>query len=141
MLSKWELGPAPFVQPGLWRCGVPQLTAIWDCAQAARDYNVPIIADGGVRLPGDIVKALACGSHTVMLGSLLAGTEESPGETEIYQGRRKVYRGMGSLGAMKSGSKDRYFQSDANKLVPEGIEGRVPLRVRWLIQYFSSLAD
>jgi IMP dehydrogenase len=114
--------------------GVPQLTAIWDCAQAARDYNVPIIADGGVRYSGDIVKALAAGSHTVMLGSLLAGTEESPGETEIYQGRSyKVYRGMGSLGAMKSGSKDRYFQSDANKLVPEGIEGRVPFK--------GSLAD
>ncbi|NMB01779.1 MAG: IMP dehydrogenase [Firmicutes bacterium] len=109
--------------------GVPQLTAIWDCAQAAREYGVPIIADGGVRYSGDIVKALAAGGCSVMLGSLLAGTEESPGETEIYQGRSyKVYRGMGSIGAMKAGSKDRYFQSDANKLVPEGIEGRVPFK-------------
>ena len=109
--------------------GVPQLTAIWDCAQVARPQGIPIIADGGVRYSGDIVKALAAGGQTVMLGSLLAGTEESPGETEIYQGRSyKVYRGMGSLGAMKSGSKDRYFQSDANKLVPEGIEGRVPFK-------------
>lgn len=109
--------------------GVPQLTAIWDCAQVAKEYGIPIIADGGVRFSGDIVKALAAGGQTVMLGSLLAGTEESPGETEIYQGRSyKVYRGMGSLGAMKAGSKDRYFQSDANKLVPEGIEGRVPFK-------------
>ena len=98
------------------------------------EHGVPIIADGGIRHSGDIVKALAAGGQTVMLGSLLAGTEESPGETEIYQGRSyKVYRGMGSLGAMKSGSKDRYFQSDANKLVPEGIEGRVP--------YKGSLSD
>lgn len=109
--------------------GVPQLTAIWDCAQVAREYAIPIIADGGIRYSGDIVKALAAGGSTVMLGSMLAGTEESPGETEIYQGRSyKVYRGMGSLGAMKAGSKDRYFQSDANKLVPEGIEGRVPFK-------------
>jgi IMP dehydrogenase len=109
--------------------GVPQLSAIWDCAQVAAQHGIPIIADGGVRYSGDIVKALAAGGQTVMLGSLLAGTEESPGETEIYQGRSyKVYRGMGSLGAMKSGSKDRYFQSDANKLVPEGIEGRVPFK-------------
>lgn len=109
--------------------GVPQLTAIWDCAQVARKYGVPIIADGGVRFSGDIVKALAAGGHSVMLGSLLAGTEESPGEQEIFQGRSyKVYRGMGSLAAMKAGSKDRYFQSDANKLVPEGIEGRVPYK-------------
>ncbi len=109
--------------------GVPQLTAIWDCAQVAKEFDVPIIADGGVRYSGDIVKALAAGGQTVMLGSLLAGTEESPGETEIYQGRSyKVYRGMGSLGAMRAGSKDRYFQSDANKLVPEGIEGRVPFK-------------
>ena len=109
--------------------GVPQLTAIWECAQAAAEFDVPIIADGGVRYSGDIVKALAAGGSSVMLGSLLAGTDESPGETEIYQGRSyKVYRGMGSLGAMKAGSKDRYFQSDANKLVPEGIEGRVPYK-------------
>lgn len=109
--------------------GVPQLTAIWDCAAVAKQYDIPIIADGGVRYSGDIVKALAAGGQTVMLGSLLAGTRESPGETEIYQGRSyKVYRGMGSLAAMKSWSKDRYFQSDANKLVPEGIEGRVPYK-------------
>lgn len=109
--------------------GVPQLTAIWECARVARQHGVPIIADGGVRYSGDIVKALAAGGHCVMLGSLLAGTEESPGEIEIYQGRsHKVYRGMGSLGAMRAGSKDRYFQSDANKLVPEGIEGRVPFK-------------
>jgi len=109
--------------------GVPQLTAVWECAQAAAEFNIPIIADGGIRYSGDIVKALAAGASSVMLGSLLAGTDESPGETEIYQGRSyKVYRGMGSLGAMKRGSKDRYFQSDANKLVPEGIEGRVPYK-------------
>lgn len=109
--------------------GLPQLTAIWDCVQAAAEFDVPIIADGGVRYSGDIVKALAAGGSSVMLGSLLAGTDESPGETEIYQGRSyKVYRGMGSIGAMKAGSKDRYFQSDANKLVPEGIEGRVPYK-------------
>ncbi len=110
------------------------MTAIWDCARVARRHGgVPVIADGGVRYSGDIVKALAAGGHCVMLGSLLAGTEESPGgEIEIYQGGRsyKVYRGMGSLGgAMRAGSKDRYFQSDANKLVPEGIEGgRVPYK-------------
>lgn len=109
--------------------GVPQLTAIWDCAQVAAKYQVPVIADGGVRYSGDIVKALAAGASSVMLGSLLAGTEESPGDLEIYQGRSyKVYRGMGSIGAMKAGSKDRYFQEDNRKLVPEGIEGRVPFK-------------
>ncbi|ADG04789.1 IMP dehydrogenase [Kyrpidia tusciae] len=109
--------------------GVPQITAIYDCAAAARDYDIPIIADGGIKYSGDITKAIAAGADTVMIGSLLAGTEESPGEIEIYQGRSfKVYRGMGSLGAMKEGSKDRYFQEDAKKLVPEGIEGRVPYR-------------
>ncbi|HHT42275.1 MAG TPA: IMP dehydrogenase [Firmicutes bacterium] len=109
--------------------GVPQLTAVWDCAQVAREHGVPIIADGGVRFSGDIVKALAAGGSSVMLGSLLAGTEESPGEQEIFQGRSyKVYRGMGSLAAMRAGSKDRYFQSDSTKLVPEGIEGRVPYK-------------
>lgn len=109
--------------------GVPQITAIYECAQVARKYNVPIIADGGIKYSGDIVKALAAGASTVMLGSLLAGVEESPGETVIYQGRTfKVYRGMGSLGAMQAGSKDRYFQSDTTKLVPEGIEGRVAFR-------------
>ncbi|MEN2984630.1 MAG: IMP dehydrogenase [Dictyoglomaceae bacterium] len=109
--------------------GVPQLTAIFDCAKAGKEYNVPIIADGGIKYSGDIVKALAAGAHAVMIGSLLAGTEESPGEIEIYQGRSfKVYRGMGSLSAMKEGSSDRYFQEGSDKLVPEGIEGRVPYR-------------
>lgn len=109
--------------------GVPQVTAIYDCAQAAKPYGIPIIADGGIKYSGDITKALAAGASTVMLGSLLAGTEESPGEIEIYQGRSfKVYRGMGSLAAMKKGSKDRYFQDDSKKLVPEGIEGRVPYK-------------
>ncbi|WP_047981909.1 IMP dehydrogenase [Ornithinibacillus contaminans] len=108
--------------------GVPQITAVNDCAIAAAEYGVPVIADGGIKYSGDITKAIAAGAHAVMLGSLLAGVTESPGETEIYQGRRyKVYRGMGSVGAMKAGSKDRYFQDtdDAKKLVPEGIEGRV----------------
>ncbi|WP_342470743.1 IMP dehydrogenase [Ureibacillus sp. FSL K6-3587] len=109
--------------------GVPQITAIYDCATVAREYGKTIIADGGIKYSGDIVKALAAGGHAVMLGSLLAGTTESPGETEIFQGRRfKVYRGMGSLSAMEQGSKDRYFQEDAKKLVPEGIEGRVPYK-------------
>ncbi len=109
--------------------GVPQITAIYDCATAAREYNVPIIADGGIKYSGDITKAIAAGANAIMIGSLFAGTSESPGETEIFQGRRfKVYRGMGSLGAMKEGSKDRYFQENDNKLVPEGIEGRVPYK-------------
>lgn len=109
--------------------GVPQITAIYDCATVAREYGKSIIADGGIKYSGDIVKALAAGGHVVMLGSLLAGTSESPGETEIFQGRRfKVYRGMGSLAAMEQGSKDRYFQEDAKKLVPEGIEGRLPYK-------------
>lgn len=109
--------------------GVPQITAIYDCATVAREYNVPIIADGGIKYSGDITKAIAAGANAVMLGSLFAGTEESPGESEIFQGRRfKVYRGMGSLGAMKEGSKDRYFQENESKLVPEGIEGRVPYK-------------
>ncbi|ADO54075.1 inosine-5-monophosphate dehydrogenase [Paenibacillus jamilae] len=106
--------------------GVPQITAIYDCATVAREYNIPIIADGGIKYSGEITKAIAAGASAVMLGSLFAGTEESPGESEIYQGRRfKVYRGMGSMAAMKQGSKDRYFQDDDKKLVPEGIEGRV----------------
>jgi inosine-5''-monophosphate dehydrogenase len=106
--------------------GVPQITAIYDCATVAREYNIPIIADGGIKYSGDITKAIAAGASCIMIGSLFAGTEESPGESEIYQGRRfKVYRGMGSLGAMKEGSKDRYFQENESKLVPEGIEGRV----------------
>ncbi|GIN93472.1 IMP dehydrogenase [Siminovitchia terrae] len=109
--------------------GVPQITAIYDCASEARKHGKTIIADGGIKYSGDIVKALATGGHAVMLGSLLAGTSESPGETEIFQGRRfKVYRGMGSEGAMEKGSKDRYFQEDAKKFVPEGIEGRVPYK-------------
>ncbi|MBB3113775.1 IMP dehydrogenase [Paenibacillus phyllosphaerae] len=106
--------------------GVPQITAIYDCASVAREYNIPVIADGGIKYSGDISKAIAAGASAIMIGSLFAGTEESPGEFEIYQGRRfKVYRGMGSIGAMKEGSKDRYFQDNENKLVPEGIEGRV----------------
>lgn len=109
--------------------GVPQITAIYDCATVARQYGKTIIADGGIKYSGDIVKALAAGGHAVMLGSLLAGTSESPGETEIFQGRRfKVYRGMGSISSMEKGSKDRYFQEDAKKLVPEGIEGRLPYK-------------
>ncbi|MBQ2888382.1 MAG: IMP dehydrogenase [Firmicutes bacterium] len=109
--------------------GVPQITAIMDAAEVAAKYGVPIIGDGGIKYSGDIVKALAAGANCVMLGGLLAGTEESPGEVEIYQGRSfKVYRGMGSLAAMKQGSKDRYFQESAAKLVPEGIEGRVPYK-------------
>lgn len=114
--------------------GVPQITAVYDVAQVAKKHNIPVIADGGIKYSGDIVKALAAGANVVMLGSLLAGCEESPGETEIYQGRSfKVYRGMGSLAAMENGSKDRYFQEGAKKLVPEGVEGRVP--------YKGSVAD
>ncbi|MCL6592463.1 MAG: IMP dehydrogenase [Alicyclobacillus sp.] len=109
--------------------GVPQITAIYLCATAARKRGIPIIADGGIKYSGDIVKALAAGADSVMIGSLLAGTDESPGEMEIYQGRSfKVYRGMGSIGAMKAGGGERYFQEDTKKLVPEGIEGRVPYR-------------
>lgn len=109
--------------------GVPQITAIYQSAKAAAKYNIPIIADGGMKYSGDIVKALAAGGNVVMLGSMLAGCEEAPGECEIYQGRRfKVYRGMGSLAAMANGSKDRYFQEDNKKLVPEGVEGRVPYK-------------
>ena len=106
--------------------GVPQLTAVLDCAEVAKEYNIPIIADGGIKYSGDIVKAIAAGANVCMLGSYFAGCEESPGETELYQGRKyKVYRGMGSLAAMECGSKDRYFQEDAKKLVPEGVEGRI----------------
>ncbi|NLY55796.1 MAG: IMP dehydrogenase [Firmicutes bacterium] len=114
--------------------GVPQVTAIMDCAAEAAKTGTPIIADGGIKFSGDIVKAIGVGADVVMMGSLLAGTDESPGELEIYQGRSyKVYRGMGSLGAMKAGSRDRYFQDSETKLVPEGIEGRVP--------YKGSVAD
>ena len=109
--------------------GVPQITAVYDVARVAQKHNIPVIADGGIKYSGDIVKALAAGANVVMLGSLLAGCEEAPGETEIFQGRSfKVYRGMGSLGAMACGSKDRYFQEGAKKLVPEGVEGRVPFK-------------
>nr|WP_269205737.1 IMP dehydrogenase [Clostridium botulinum] len=109
--------------------GVPQLTAVMDCVEEANKYGVPVIADGGIKYSGDMVKALAAGATTVMMGSMLAGCEEAPGEVEIYQGRSyKVYRGMGSLAAMACGSKDRYFQEDNKKLVPEGVEGRVPFK-------------
>ncbi|WP_226660170.1 IMP dehydrogenase [Pseudalkalibacillus hwajinpoensis] len=109
--------------------GVPQITAVYECATEARKHGVSIIADGGIKFSGDIVKAIAAGGHAVMLGSILAGVDESPGEREIYQGRQfKVYRGMGSIGAMEKGSKDRYFQENMSKLVPEGIEGRVPYK-------------
>lgn len=109
--------------------GVPQLTAVMDCVEAAEPYGIPVIADGGIKFSGDIVKALAAGAKIAMMGSLFAGCEESPGDTEIYQGRNyKVYRGMGSLAAMNQGSKDRYFQEGNKKLVPEGVEGRVPYK-------------
>ena len=112
--------------------GVPQITAISECSRVARQYNIPVIADGGVKYSGDITKAIAAGADVVMIGSLFAGTEESPGDTILFQGRAyKTYRGMGSIGAMKEGSKDRYFQTEVEvetKLVPEGIEGRVPMR-------------
>lgn len=109
--------------------GVPQVTAVYHCAGEAAKYDIPVIADGGVKYSGDITKSIAAGADVVMIGSLFAGTEESPGETEIYQGRTyKVYRGMGSMSAMKAGSSDRYFQEEQQKLVPEGIEGRVPFR-------------
>ena len=109
--------------------GVPQITAICNAAEVADKYNIPVIADGGLKFSGDIVKALAAGACAVMIGSMFAGCEESPGSEELYQGRRfKVYRGMGSLAAMESGSKDRYFQEGNKKLVPEGVEGRVPFK-------------
>lgn len=109
--------------------GVPQITAISECAKVGEKYGIPIIGDGGIKYSGDLTKAIAAGASVVMLGSLLAGTLESPGDVEIYQGRSyKNYRGMGSIAAMKDGSKDRYFQEDAKKLVPEGIEGRVPYK-------------
>ncbi len=114
--------------------GVPQVTAIFECARAAKQHGIPVIADGGIKYSGDIVKAIACGADVVMIGKLFAGTEESPGERVIYKGRSvKMYRGMGSVQAMRAGSGDRYFQDPAHKLVPEGIEGMVP--------YKGSLAD
>ncbi len=109
--------------------GVPQITAVMDCAAAAKPYGIPVIADGGIKYSGDMTKALAAGANTCMMGSLFAGCEEAPGEVEIFQGRKyKVYRGMGSISAMEAGSGDRYFQEGAKKLVPEGIEGRVPFK-------------
>jgi len=114
--------------------GVPQITAIYDACSVAKKYGIPCIADGGIKYSGDCVKAIAAGADVIMMGSLLAGCTESPGEEEIFQGRRfKVYRGMGSLAAMEKGSKDRYFQTGSKKLVPEGVEGRVP--------YKGSLSD
>ena len=109
--------------------GVPQITAVNDVYEVAKQYNIPVIADGGIKYSGDITKAIAAGADVIMIGSLFAGCEESPGETEIYQGRSfKVYRGMGSIAAMEKGSKDRYFQTGSTKLVPEGVEGRVPYK-------------
>ena len=109
--------------------GVPQITAIYDVAQVAAKYDIPVIADGGIKYSGDLPKAIAAGADVIMIGSLFAGCEESPGEQEIFQGRRfKVYRGMGSIAAMEKGSKDRYFQEGSTKLVPEGVEGRVPYK-------------
>jgi IMP dehydrogenase len=108
---------------------MPQITAIYDAAVVASKHGVPVIADGGIKYSGDITKAIAAGADVVMIGSLFAGCEESPGENEIYQGRRfKVYRGMGSIAAMEKGSSDRYFQEKNTKLVPEGVEGRVPYK-------------
>ena len=109
--------------------GVPQISAIYNASQVAKKYNIPVIGDGGIKYSGDITKAIAAGASVIMIGSLLAGCEESPGEIEIYQGRSfKVYRGMGSLASMEKGSKDRYFQTGSKKLVPEGVEGRVPYK-------------
>ena len=106
--------------------GVPQVSAIMDCYSVAKEYGIPIIADGGIKYSGDITKAIAAGGNVCMMGSMFAGCEESPGEYELFQGRKyKVYRGMGSIAAMENGSKDRYFQENAKKLVPEGVEGRV----------------
>ncbi|MDO4614066.1 MAG: IMP dehydrogenase [Lachnospiraceae bacterium] len=109
--------------------GVPQISAVMDCYEVAKEYGVPIIADGGIQYSGDMTKALAAGANVCMMGSIFAGCDEAPGATELYQGRRfKVYRGMGSIAGMEAGSKDRYFQTDAKKLVPEGVEGRVPYK-------------
>jgi IMP dehydrogenase len=106
--------------------GVPQITAVMNAYEVARQYDIPVIADGGIKFSGDMTKALAAGANVCMMGSMLAGCEESPGATELFQGRKyKVYRGMGSISAMENGSKDRYFQENARKLVPEGVEGRV----------------
>lgn len=121
--------------------GVPQITAIWNCSQAAKEFGIPVIADGGIKYSGDLTKAIALGADTIMIGSLFAGTDESPGERILYQGRTyKAYRGMGSLGAMAQGSSDRYFQEpgqDAGKYVPEGIEGMVPYRGKLIENIFQ----
>ena len=126
--------------------GVPQLSAIYNSSQAVRHLGIPVIGDGGIRYSGDIVKALSAGASTIMAGSLFAGVEEAPGETIIFEGRKfKVYRGMGSIGAMEQGSKDRYFQDvedDLRKLVPEGIEGRIPYKgtvAEVMLQYLGGL--
>lgn len=112
--------------------GVPQITAIYDCAQVAREYNIPIIADGGIKYSGDLPKAIGAGASAIMIGSLFAGTEESPGEFEIFQGRRfKVYRGMGSIGAMKAGSKDRYFQENEQSLFQKESRAEFLTRGHW----------
>ena len=106
--------------------GVPQISAVMDCYEVAKEYGIPIIADGGIKYSGDMTKAIAAGANVCMMGSIFAGCDESPGTFELYQGRKyKVYRGMGSIAAMENGSKDRYFQENAKKLVPEGVEGRV----------------
>ena len=121
--------------------GVPQVTAVMNCYSVAREYGVPIIADGGIKYSGDVTKAIAAGGSVCMMGSIFAGCDESPGTFELYQGRKyKVYRGMGSIAAMENGSKDRYFQTDAKKLVPEGVEGRVLIREWWRILCSSSWA-
>ena len=123
MVSDLVLSVLPVWYAGI---GVPQITAVMDCYEVAKEYGIPIIADGGIKYSGDITKAIAAGANVCMMGSIFAGCDESPGTFELYQGRKyKVYRGMGSIAAMENGSKDRYFQSDAKKLVPEGVEGRV----------------
>lgn len=122
--------------------GVPQVTAIYDCATEARKHGVSIIADGGIKYSGEVVKAIAAGGHAVMLGSMFAGTKESPGDIEVFQGRQyKVYRGMGSVTSMEKGSKDRYFQGESKKFVPEGIEGRVPYKGQLQIHSINWLVD
>ena len=118
--------------------GVPQITAIYNAYQTAKKYNIPVIADGGIKYSGDLPKAIAAGADVIMIGSLLAGCEESPGETEIYEGRQfKVYRGMGSIAAMEMGSKDRYFQNGTKKLVPRVLKAVFLTRVQFPIQYTS----
>ena len=118
--------------------GVPQITAVMDSYAVAKEYGIPIIADGGIKFSGDMTKAIAAGANVCMMGSIFAGCDEAPGEFELYQGRKyKVYRGMGSIAAMENGSKDRYFQTEAKKLVPEGVEGRVAYKEPWKIPYSS----